>query len=305
MTALRSPLDVFAAVTAVELWLKGEAAKSWAKLRPKKLQETFVAQIVVLQPKVIAAQSLAAQFGATGTRLQAATLLSGHPAPIVQQVPQRAADPSPRAVAEVRSEVRNPPSGPQTVVRTNVAAVDSAFHVNPTAFAGVASDGRDLMGLLVQPIIETYVDLGSGMDTDRAMGRGMDSLDRILATQIHDAAREAGQAQAVAITEISGYVRLTEPSACDRCMVLDHKFFKVNKGFLRHPSCRCYHVWVEKSSDAAAPKAAPSGMSTVANTRGRTMPADIYQTAGNDRGLAIDLLQRNGFISAPRVSAAA
>jgi hypothetical protein len=38
-----------------------------------------------------------------------------------------------------------------------------------------------------------------------------------------------------------GYIRQVHTPCCKRCAVLAGKFFKWNKGFLRHPGCKCVH----------------------------------------------------------------
>src|SRR5699024_7380691 len=39
-----------------------------------------------------------------------------------------------------------------------------------------------------------------------------------------------------------GYVRMVNPGACDRCIILAGKYYANNEGFLRHPNCYCFHV---------------------------------------------------------------
>lgn len=112
----------------------------------------------------------------------------------------------------------------------------------PGGFAGYASDGRSLPGLLAQPLIEMYSNLDNGMDASAAMDRGWDSIDRMLAGQVHDSARQAESVQMVE-HRVTYWVRHVEPGACSRCILLSGKHYKVNEGFLRHePTCRCYHV---------------------------------------------------------------
>lgn len=90
------------------------------------------------------------------------------------------------------------------------------------AFAGTASDGRSLTGLIEQ-------------------ARSSDSLSLIVATQIQDMARAAA-AVSIAGRRRVGYVRMLNPPSCSRCAVLAGKFYRFNDGFLRHPRCDCRHV---------------------------------------------------------------
>jgi len=117
--------------------------------------------------------------------------------------------------------------------------VDPGPYVQPEAFAGVASDGRDLSGLIVQPLLSTYSDLSDGAEMDDALDDGMDSMDRILTTQVHDSARAAEQVGLVSTRGLSGYVRVLEGDACDRCIELAGRTYRYAADFLRHPNCRC------------------------------------------------------------------
>jgi hypothetical protein len=137
-------------------------------------------------------------------------------------------------------------TGAQTVAASFGAqsiaqATGQPVSIIPGAFAGYASDGRGLPGLLAQPLIDTYVNLAGGMDSGKAMDSGWDSIDRMLATQIHDSARQAESVQMVE-HRVTYYIRQVEPGACGRCVILAGAHYKVNTGFLRHDHCRCFHV---------------------------------------------------------------
>jgi rRNA maturation endonuclease Nob1 len=112
--------------------------------------------------------------------------------------------------------------------------------VNAAAFAGAASDGGSLTHLLAQPLIQTYGNLDAGMAPKLAMSSGFDSMDRILTTQVHDAARSAAQVQLVTSKDVTYYVRIVEPGACSRCLLLAGRRYRWSRGFLRHPQCRCH-----------------------------------------------------------------
>lgn len=114
--------------------------------------------------------------------------------------------------------------------------------VNADAFAGVASSGADLAGELYGPLVGTYVDLAAGVEAPVALSRGLDSMDRVLATLTHDAARQGSSVATVGTVEVTYYIRGVEPGACSRCILLSGKHYKVNAGFKRHPSCRCFHL---------------------------------------------------------------
>lgn len=125
------------------------------------------------------------------------------------------------------------------------AAVDLDAEPGPEvdrgAFAGVASDGRSLPGLLTQPFVSLLQALAVGVQRPVAQKFASDQIDRITVTQLHDAAREAGQVGLVTTPEIKGYTRFVEPGACGRCVVIAGRFYRWNDGFDRHPKCRCGH----------------------------------------------------------------
>ncbi|MFK4494807.1 hypothetical protein [Dermacoccus sp. GAS27A] len=97
-----------------------------------------------------------------------------------------------------------------------IAAVDAA------ALAGVASDGRDLLGLL-QAVSRPEAPAGS--------------FDRAVLTQISDAGRAGGAVSIAARPKVTGYVRMLVPPSCSRCAILAGKEYRWNQGFQRHPHC--------------------------------------------------------------------
>jgi hypothetical protein len=112
----------------------------------------------------------------------------------------------------------------------------------PGAFAGVASDGRDLVSLLDQPRIGVLTRIGQGMAPAQALAGGLAQLETITVTQVQDAGRAAEGAAIVTRPHVTGYVRHLNPPSCSRCAVLAGQFYRWNKGFKRHPKCDCFHV---------------------------------------------------------------
>jgi hypothetical protein len=119
----------------------------------------------------------------------------------------------------------------------------------PEAFAGVASDGRDLDALLYQPAIRTLTAVGAGAPVERALALGAVDLDMIVRTQVADAGRAADGVALVAHRQMAGYVRMLEPPSCDRCVVLAGRRYEWNAGFERHPRCDCRHIPVAEDVD--------------------------------------------------------
>jgi Asp/Glu/hydantoin racemase len=125
----------------------------------------------------------------------------------------------------------------------------------PTALAGVASDGRALETLLFQPLIKMLLEDASGVAFPDALRVGRNSMTEIISTQVHDAARVAEGTKIAANKRWKGYVRMVEPSACSRCIILAGRTYAWNTGFQRHPRCRCTHIPTSIASpDIADPK---------------------------------------------------
>ncbi|QWY79634.1 head maturation protease [Arthrobacter phage Persistence] len=116
-----------------------------------------------------------------------------------------------------------------------------AYFVDPSAFAGVASDGRSLEGLLYAPVPHTKTLIAGGMAPDKAVEQGGKFLTTLLRTQVADAGRGAAGVDTATRRGV-GYIRMLNPPSCPRCSILAGKFFRWNTGFDRHPRCDCVHV---------------------------------------------------------------
>lgn len=121
--------------------------------------------------------------------------------------------------------------------------------VNAKAFAGFASDGRSLSGLLYAAVPHTKGLIAGGMDTEDAVRKGGAFLSMATQTTIGDAGRAAAGVDTAARKNV-GYVRMLNPPSCSRCSVLAGRFYRWNSGFLRHPKCDCVHV--QTTATAAA-----------------------------------------------------
>lgn len=114
--------------------------------------------------------------------------------------------------------------------------------VNGRALAGVASDGRSLDGLLRQPAQDTVGRLAAGVDVDQALASGLAQLERMLATQIADASRNAVQVGMVNDRQVKTYVRMVTAPSCSRCVVLAGRVYRTQRAFKRHPHCDCVMI---------------------------------------------------------------
>lgn len=149
---------------------------------------------------------------------------------------------------------------------------------------GVSSDGRPLSTLLHEPIVRTKALIGQGASTSEALASGLAMLERIVATQIPDAARAAAGI-AIAARPRVGYVRMLNPPSCSRCAVLAGKWFRYNQGFQRHPRCFPAGVVVSGPQSLATTRRWYEGELTIITTAsGKRLPATGNHPILTDHG---------------------
>lgn len=173
--------------------------------------------------------------------------------------------------------------------------VDADGEIVPRSLAGVASDGRPLESLLVQPLIQASVAGASGATLQEAMSAGAAVLTRIVGTQVADAGRSAS-GLGIAARPRTGYVRLVEPKACSRCVILAGRWYRWSNGFDRHPLCKCRNIPAAEDTpmlDAASDpmthfnslsEAEQNRQFTVAGARAIREGADINKVVNARRG---------------------
>jgi hypothetical protein len=160
--------------------------------------------------------------------------------------------------------------------------------LRPSAFAGVGDDGRSLAGLLLTGPVTAKRAIAAGYPLAGAMDAGAAALRTMVESQIAGASAAASQvsmfmrdapAPASAApfkgpgghTYVKGpdglvkpyfrpksYVRMVQPGACARCIILAGKHYHRQAPFLRHPKCHCTHIPVDENVDdypATDPKA--------------------------------------------------
>jgi len=160
--------------------------------------------------------------------------------------------------------------------------------VQPAGYGGIASDGRNLAGTLVAPVVASKRSILAGASVADALSAGAAAL-RVLATsEVADAGRSAvavamftrdepppvsaepfkgpdghmyvkdGNGRTVPHFRAQSYVRFANPGACARCIILAGKKYSKQAPFLRHPHCHCTHIPVDENVDdypATDPKA--------------------------------------------------
>jgi len=164
----------------------------------------------------------------------------------------------PRMVGTVQSALTEAARGAQSYV----AAVargwgrdpDPAGQVAERTFGVTASDGRPLDTLLEQPALEVASFVEQGMDRTQADAIGRRHLQRIVTTQVADAARIATGVAVVNDRTVEGYIRLLTLPSCNRCILLAGQFYRYSDGFKRHPLCDCVHVPAAEAVDPPSPR---------------------------------------------------
>lgn len=117
-----------------------------------------------------------------------------------------------------------------------------AGRVRPEAFAGAAADGRSLDSLMLLSVITTKQGIAGGLSVDDALMRGLNQALRLSSSEVTQAGRNAVGSSMAGKRTIQGYVRVVQPPACARCIILAGKEYGWNKGFQRHPKCDCVHL---------------------------------------------------------------
>lgn len=114
--------------------------------------------------------------------------------------------------------------------------------VRPEGFAGLAADGRALDSLMYLSVITSKTRIAAGQSVDDALMAGLQQALRLGSSEVTQAGRGAVSASMAGKRTIQGYVRVVQPPACSRCIILAGKEFGWNAGFQRHPRCDCVHL---------------------------------------------------------------
>lgn len=155
---------------------------------------------------------------------------------------------------------------------------------------------------------------------------------RLVESLVQDSAR-AAESVAVVTRPNVRHVRFVNPPCCSRCAVLAGRVYRWSDGFERHPGCDCSMIpttvaspyrqspeqlvddglvrGLSKADMQAIRDGADVGQvvnirkrssglwqagETALRRGSRPTPAGIYKRAGDDRGLALSLLARHGYI---------
>lgn len=141
---------------------------------------------------------------------------------------------------QVKAAAAGASYGGQTLADQGLYEAPQHF-VNPSAFGGIASDGRTLEGLLYSAVPHVKVLIGGGMAPKQALAQGGKFLTTVTRTQVADAGRGAAGVDTAVRNRVS-YVRMLNPPSCSRCSILAGRVYRWNAGFRRHNRCDCVHV---------------------------------------------------------------
>jgi hypothetical protein len=148
--------------------------------------------------------------------------------------------------------------------------------VNARGYTGVASDGRSLEGALLTGPLTALSGIAAGMSVADAMDAGRNALKAMVTTQVADAFRASSQVSMfmrdpddlpddvrrgkrgrLFVKDGNGrerpyfrpkfYVRMVQPGACSRCIVLAGVRYRRREAFNRHPNCHCTHIPVDEN----------------------------------------------------------
>ena len=121
-------------------------------------------------------------------------------------------------------------------------STEAVARFRPASLAGVASDGRGLESLLTLGALKMNTSLDGGVLFGEASQVGWKFIEKAVATQVADAFRVGMGGQAVATKSASLFVRVVNPGACARCVVLSGITSGDMEAFERHPQCRCINI---------------------------------------------------------------
>lgn len=187
---------------------------------------------------------------------------------------------------------------PAVLAQTGQRAPDVDLTLDPERFAGVAGNGVATETALAPVVIRAKQAVAEGHSAQGALVTAGQWLAMGVNTILADTMR-AAESTTLATYPTGGYIRVVSSSACIRCVVQAGKWFRWNKGFLRHPRCRCTHLPASKAlgsgmvtdpyalfnslDDAGQIKLMGSQASAQAIRDG----ADIFQVANARRGLSV------------------
>lgn len=144
------------------------------------------------------------------------------------------------ASAQVRAADEGASYGARTLAAQGLYEPPEAW-VNPQAFGGYSTNGAPLRHALYAAAPHALQRIASGSSVGSALRSGEVFAGQIAQSMVTDAGRSAAGVDTYTRQGV-GYIRMVNPGACSRCVLLAGKYYRNNEGFLRHPNCYCIHV---------------------------------------------------------------
>lgn len=168
----------------------------------------------------------------------------------------------------------------------------------PDRLAGVAGDGRDLAGLLLQPVYVTLNRISRGFSQALAIASGAALLEMLARTLVADIGRAADLLGMIVRPAVTSYVRVVELPACARCILLAGREYGLSEGFARHPQCDCTMAPVTRNHRPAPVDAMDVFRQMTATQQRKTFGAGAVRAIDDGADLAQVVNARRGMSTA-------
>lgn len=168
--------------------------------------------------------------------------------------------------------------------------VQSDVQVAPPAFAGVDWDGLRLEPMILFASTMMKQRMLAGAPAVDAVQTGLHYTTTLGTTATLDAGREAARVSWLAREVYVNWVRMIQPGACGRCIVLAGKQSR-ERAFPRHPRCRCVAVPSMEVTDGSVetdPQAFFDGLSREEQDKAFTKTGAEAIRAGADMGRVVN-----------------
>lgn len=129
---------------------------------------------------------------------------------------------------------------PAVLAATGQAVPEAAGAVAGDTLVGVTGHGVPLGAALAATPVRAKQAVSGGASPSDAMSESARWLMAATTTILADSWRTAESLHMA--TRNVGYVRAVNGGACGRCVILAGRWYRWNRGFDRHPGCKCYHI---------------------------------------------------------------
>lgn len=206
----------------------------------------------------------------------------------------------PRVVALVAAGQLGAARQADPYLQALLPAAGTEGRVDPRALAGVAGDGRDLPGLLMYPLWHALAQISRGLTLAASIASGAAFLQLLARTLVADAGRAADLVGVIVRPAVTSYVRVVEPGACSRCIILAGREYGLSTGFERHPRCACTMEPVTRHHRPTPVDAMDVFRQMSAQQQRKTFGAAAVKSIGDGADIAQVVNARRGMTTATR-----